>query len=68
MIVPFGENLSQKEVKELAARLEGRKILQLEYEHMGADNYYTLKLDDDTKLTIYYEDKKGSLTLGEGFP
>ena len=68
MIVRFADNLSLTQIKELASRLEGRKILQLEYEHMVTDNYYSLKLDDDTKITIYYEDQKGSLTLGEGFP
>jgi len=58
MIVSFAQNLSPTQIKELTSRLEGRKILHLEYDHMGSDNYYTLKLDDDTKITIYYEDQK----------
>jgi hypothetical protein len=68
MIYRFSDNLSQKEVTELASRLDGRKITSLEYEKQGTDNYFVLRLDDESKLTIYYEAGRGSLILGEGFP
>jgi hypothetical protein len=68
MIYRFGNNLDEKQVKELASRLENRRITRFEYDIEGEDNYFVLGFDDDTKLTIFYQTGKGSLILGEGFP
>jgi hypothetical protein len=55
-------------VQELSSRLENRQIKGFEYDKQGDDNYFVLRFDDETKLTIFYEAGKGSLILGEGFP
>ena len=68
MIHRFADNLSDQQVKELSSRLKDRKITNFEYDKQGADNYFVLGFDDETKLTIFYESGKGSLILGEGFP
>jgi hypothetical protein len=68
MIYRFADNLSDQQVKELTARLENRTIKRFEYDKQGSDNYFVLGFDDETKLTIFYEEGKGSLILGEGFP
>ncbi len=68
MIYRFSDNLTEKQVKELASRVENRQITKLEYDFHGIENYVVLRLDDETKLTIFYESGKGSLILGEGFP
>ena len=68
MIYRFSDSLSEKQVQELASRLENRRITKLEYEKQGTENYFILRFDDETKLTIFYETGKGSLVLGEGFP
>jgi|GEM_PF-1178056 hypothetical protein len=68
MIYRFSDDLTEKQVAELSSRLEGRRIISMEYEKQGNDNYFVLRFDDETKLTIYYESGKGSLVLGEGFP
>ncbi|MDH2900996.1 MAG: hypothetical protein PXY39_08490 [archaeon] len=48
--------------------MQNRTITRFEYDKDGADNYFVLGFDDETKLTIFYESGKGSLILGEGFP
>lgn len=68
MIYRFSDNLTDKQIQELSSRLENRKIIRFEYDGQGTDNYFILALDDETKLTIFYETGKGSLVLGEGFP
>ena len=68
MIYRFSDNLTEKQVQELASRLENRKVTNFEYDRQGEDNYFVLGFDDETKLTIFYESGKGSLVLGEGFP
>jgi hypothetical protein len=68
MIYRFADNLSDQQVKELTARLENRTIKRFEFDKQGSDNYFVLGFDDETKLTIFYEEGKGSLILGEGFP
>ena len=68
MIYRFADNLDEKQVRELASRLEKRTITHFEYDKQGEDNYFVLGFDDDTKLTVYYQAGKGSLILGEGFP
>jgi hypothetical protein len=68
MIYRFSDNLDQKQVAELSARLKSRLITKIEYDRQGTDNYFVLGFDDDTKLTIFYESGKGSLIFGEGFP
>ena len=68
MIYRYTDNLSEKQVEELSSRLENRKITNFEYDKQGEDNYFVLRFDDETKLTIFYETGKGSLVLGEGFP
>ena len=68
MIYRYADNLTEKQVAELTSRLENRKITRFEYEKQGEDNYFVLGFDDETKLTIFYQDGKGSLVLGEGFP
>lgn len=68
MIYRFADNLDEKQVKELTSRLQNRTITRFEYDKEGADNYFVLGFDDETKLTIFYESGKGSLILGEGFP
>jgi hypothetical protein len=55
-------------VEALEKRLTSRKIVKVDYEHTQTDNYFTLRLDDETKLTVYYSDGSGSLVIGEGFP
>lgn len=68
MIYRFSDNLTEKQVQELSSRLENRRITGFEYDKQGDDNYFVLRFDDETKLTIFYETGKGSLILGEGFP
>ncbi len=68
MIYRFSDNLTEKQVQELTARLQNRKIMNFEYDRQGDDNYFVLGFDDETKLTIFFETGKGSLVLGEGFP
>ncbi len=68
MIFRFSDNLTAKQVQDLASRIEKRQIIKMEYENQSNENYFTLKFDDETKLTIFYETGKGSLILGEGFP
>jgi hypothetical protein len=68
MIYRFSDNLTEKQVQELSARLQNRKITNFEYDKQGEDNYFVLGFDDETKLTIFYESGKGTLVLGEGFP
>ncbi|MDG6995999.1 MAG: hypothetical protein JRN52_08750 [Nitrososphaerota archaeon] len=68
MIYRYADNLTPKQVEELASRLENRKITRFEYDKQGEDNYFVLGFDDETKLTIFYQTGKGSLVLGEGFP
>ncbi len=68
MIFRYSDKLDDAQVKELTSRLENRKIIDVDYVIEGNDNYFTLKFDDETKLTIYYESGKGSLVVGEGFP
>lgn len=68
MIYRFGDNLDEKQVRELTSRLQNRTISKFEYDRQGDDNYFVLGFDDDTKLTIFYQAGKGSLILGEGFP
>ena len=68
MIYRFSDNLDEKQVNDLASRLSNRTITKFEYDRQGADNYFVLGFDDETKLTIFYETGKGSLVLGEGFP
>lgn len=68
MIYRYSDALTEKQVQELASRLEGRSITKFEYDQQANDNYFVLRFDDETKLTIFYESGKGSLVLGEGFP
>jgi hypothetical protein len=68
MIYRFSDNLTEKQVQELSSRLENRQIKGFEYDKQGDDNYFVIRFDDETKLTIFYEAGKGSLILGEGFP
>jgi len=68
MIYRYSDNLSEKQVKELSSRLDKRQIVNFEYEKQGTENYFVLRFDDESKLTIFYESGKGSLILGEGFP
>jgi hypothetical protein len=68
MIYRYTNHLNDVQVKELSSRLENRTIKRFEYDSQGADNYFVLGFDDETKLTIFYESGKGSLILGEGFP
>ncbi|MFI5422083.1 MAG: hypothetical protein ACHQ1H_14050 [Nitrososphaerales archaeon] len=68
MIFRFSDNLTEKQVQELSSRLENRQIKGFEYDKQGDDNYFVIRFDDETKLTIFYEAGKGSLILGEGFP
>lgn len=68
MIYRFTDNLDEKQVKDLTARIKNRTITHFDYERQGEDNYFVLGFDDDTKLTVFYQSGKGSLVLGEGFP
>lgn len=68
MIYRFTDNLDEKQVKDLTARIENRTITRFDYDRQGEDNYFVLGFDDDTKLTVFYQSGKGSLVLGEGFP
>lgn len=68
MIYRFTDNLDEKQVKDLTARIKNRTITRFDYERQGEDNYFVLGFDDDTKLTVFYQSGKGSLVLGEGFP
>jgi hypothetical protein len=68
LILRYSDNLKPTQVSQLEGRLTGRRILKIDYEHSEKDNYFTLRFDDETKLTIYYPDGSGSLVIGEGFP
>jgi hypothetical protein len=68
MIVRFAGELNKKDVEELQARTNDKKIRRISYEKQDGYSYIVFELEDETKMTLYYPLEDGGITLSEGFP
>ncbi|MCL5788334.1 MAG: hypothetical protein M1357_00790 [Candidatus Marsarchaeota archaeon] len=68
MITRYNGKLSSDDINALLALVKDKKIVGAKYDFQDGFSYVEFRLEDDTKLTVYYPLEEGGVTVTEGFP